>query len=287
MALPTEKIFELKSNKNRFYVIATLFFLFVLMVSLVNNCQRISTGEVGLRVRFDKQVDTQELQPGTFNQTIIGSVLVFPVRDIAIPLDNMQPQTADHSTLADMDVTVIYSINPAAVGELYTTKSRSFHVEDERKDILLMFTYLQTVARSAAYKAVAKHEALKTVEMRDIIESEIVENLRKALAAEKLDTSLTITKVQVRNIQPAQSIIDSANEVITEQNRWHAKQVAVKTAQAEAERMQLMSRPQSLEYMKVQAQLNISQAVLEGKVQTIIIPFGATPIVNVHAKREE
>jgi len=51
-------------------------------IAVLSGCERIETGEVGLRIGFDKQVNTTELQPGSFNQTMIGSVLTFPVRDI-------------------------------------------------------------------------------------------------------------------------------------------------------------------------------------------------------------
>jgi hypothetical protein len=45
---------------------------------LATGCTRIETGEVGLRVGFDKQVSTGELLPGSFNQTLIGSVTDIP-----------------------------------------------------------------------------------------------------------------------------------------------------------------------------------------------------------------
>ena len=51
---------------------------------LATGCTRIETGEVGLRVGFDKQVKNEELLPGSFNQTIIGSVMTFPVKEVAV-----------------------------------------------------------------------------------------------------------------------------------------------------------------------------------------------------------
>ena len=47
---------------------------------LATGCTRIETGEVGLRVGFDKQVKTEELLPGSFNQTLIGDVLHSPLK---------------------------------------------------------------------------------------------------------------------------------------------------------------------------------------------------------------
>ncbi|MBI5889214.1 MAG: lipoprotein [Nitrosomonadales bacterium] len=257
-------------------------FLLLSAVAVLSGCERIETGEVGLRVGFDKQVNTTELLPGTFNQTLVGSVLTFPVRDIALALDNMHPQTADNSTMDDMDITVIYSINPAAVGEIYTTKSRAFHTRDESDDIVLMYNYLTTVARSAAYKAAAKHDALKTISARAEIEADTAKYITAALADEKLDTSLTITKVQVRNIQPAGNIIASANAVITAQNNLKAKQVEVDIARKEAERLSLLSsNAQNVRYMEAKALQDIAEGVKEGKVQSVVVPYDFRGIINV------
>ncbi len=256
--------------------------ILVLAAALLSGCERIETGEVGLRVGFDKQVNTTELLPGTFNQTLIGSVLTFPVRDIALSLDDMHPQTADNSTLDDMDITVIYSINPAAVGEIYTTKSRAFHARDDQHDILLMYNYLTTVARSATYKAAAKHDALKTISARAEIEADTAKFITDALKDEKLETSLSITKVQVRNIQPAKNIVASANAVITAQNNLKAKQVEVDIARKEAERLSLLSsNSQNVRYMEAKALQDIAEGVKEGKVQSVVVPYDFRGIINV------
>ncbi|HLP99193.1 MAG TPA: SPFH domain-containing protein [Sideroxyarcus sp.] len=254
----------------------------LLLVAVVAvGCTRIETGEVGLRVGFDKQVALQELSPGSFNQVIIGDVLTFPVRDIAVNLDDLRPQTQDNSTLSEMDMTVIYSINPAAVGELYTAKARAFHAEGEDGDTYLMFNYMVTVARTAAYKAAAKFPAMDSVRKRDEIESETTKLVQEALKAEKLDTALTLTKVQVRAITPAQTIIDTANDAIAAQNRLVTVKKQVEIAEQEAKRQELLSRPANIAYMKAQAELNISEGVRDGKVSTIVIPSQLTMLGGV------
>ncbi len=256
--------------------------LLILLSLVLGACERIETGEVGLRIGFDKQVNTTELQPGSFNQTIIGSVLTFPVRDIALNLDDMHPQTSDNSTLDDLDITVIYSINPAMVGEIYTTKSRAFHARDDQGDILLMYNYLTTVARSAVYKATARHEALKTIAARSEIEADTAKFIVAALADEKLDGSLSITKVQVRNIQPAKNIIASANAVITAQNNLKAKQVEVEIARKEAERLSLLSsNAHNVRYMEAKALQDIAEGVRDGKVHSVVVPYDFKGIINI------
>jgi regulator of protease activity HflC (stomatin/prohibitin superfamily) len=248
----------------------------------MTGCQRISTGEVGLREGFDRQVQKTELLPGSFNQTIVGDVLVFPVKQIAMQLDNLKPQTLDNSTLSDLDITVIYNINPAAVGELYTAESHAFNAIDTKGETLLMYNYLMTVANSAAFKAVNKYNALDVTGHRSQIETDIAVIMSAALKAEKLDTAITIAQVQVKNILPAQSIIDSANAVITSQNQQKAKQVEVGTAKLEAERLAMLSsNGQNVKYMQAKAMQDIAEGVKAGSVKAIVIPWDFKGIVNL------
>lgn len=254
----------------------------LLALATMAGCQRIETGEIGLRVGFDKQVQKTELQPGSFNQVFVGDVLVFPVREIAMQLDKMQPQTADNSTLADMDITVIYSITPAAVADLYSTKAHSLHAIDGRGETLLMYNYIQTIAHNSAYKAVAKYDALKTISKRQDIETDIKNFMVAELADKKLLDSININQVQVRNIQPAQNIIDSANAVITAENAQRQKQVEVQTAHLEADRLKaLAGSGQSIEYMKAKALQDVAEGIKEGKVNTVVIPYDFKGFVSV------
>lgn len=251
------------------------------IASMSVGCARIDSGEVGLRVGFDKQVNLTELQPGSFNQVIVGDVLTFPVRDLTLELEDMTAQTADNSTLKDFDMMLVYSINPASVGELWTTKSRGFHTYHEG-DWYLMFNYINNIARSSAYKAVRKFEALKVADNRGAIETTTLELIRDALKDEKLDTAITVTQAQVRSIQPADSIIASANEVLRAQNDLKTKQIEVETAKAEAQRLAaLANNQQSIKYMEAKALSDIAEGVKAGKVSSIVIPYDFRGIINV------
>ena len=119
---------------------------------LMTGCTRIETGEVGLRVGFDKQVKTDELLPGSFNQTIVGDVLTFPVKDVNVKLDDMTPIAKDNSTMKDFDAIVIYNLNQAQVAELYNSKSKAFHVKHDG-DTYLMFNYIYNAARNAIQRS--------------------------------------------------------------------------------------------------------------------------------------
>jgi regulator of protease activity HflC (stomatin/prohibitin superfamily) len=243
---------------------------------LAAGCTRIATGEVGVRVDFSKQVQPGELLPGSFNQTVIGDVLTFPIKDLNVVLENMTPVAKDNSTMKDFDLVVVYNINPSQVSELYTTKNRAFHIVDSEGDVYLMYNYIVQNSRNAAYKAARKYEALDMADNRSDMENFIKEEIIRNLAEEKLDGSLNITQVLIRNVVPADSVVASANELVRAKNELKQREIQVKTAELEAKRQQMLASngPQTIEYMKAQASLIIAEAVKAGKVQTILVPHG-------------
>lgn len=243
---------------------------------LATGCTRIETGEVGIRVDMSKQVLPGELMPGSWNQTLIGEVLTFPTKDIAVNLDNKTPMTSDNTALDDFDITLVYGINPNAVAELYSAKSKAFHAYDAKsKDTYLMYNYMTTLVNNASYKVVRQYKALDIADSRAKIENEIREVVHTQLKEEKLDGALQLTVVQVRNIQPNKEILAAATQYVKAQNELKIKQTEVDIAKKESERMAALSAnsQQSIAYMNAQAQMLIAQGIANGKVQTIVVPM--------------
>jgi hypothetical protein len=240
---------------------------------LATGCTRIETGEVGIRVGFDKQVKKEELMPGSWNQVVIGDVLTFSVKDVQVDVVDLTPLAADNSTVKDFDMAVIYSINPQSVAELWVDKNKGFHAQAKDGDILLMYNYIFQVARNAAYKSARKYESLKMADNRAQIEQEVRDEMIKALAAEQLDTAINVQQILVRQILPADNIIESANALVQAQNELKKKQVEVETAKKEAERIAALNANKgAVEYMQAMAMINISEGIRDGKVQTIVVP---------------
>ena len=263
-------------------------FITALVASIMvfgSGCTRISTGEVGVRVDMNKQVQQGELQSGSWNQTIIGEVLTFPVKDITVNIDNKTPLTADNSALADFDMTIIYSLNPSSVAELYSSKARSFHAHD-KEDILLMYNYVTTLMNNAAYKVVRNYKSLEIADNRAKVEQEILATVREQLVLDKLDTSLHVTTVQVRNIAPNAEILKAATEYVRAQNELKVKETEVAIAKKESERMAALAAnsTQSIAYMQAQANLKIAEGIANGKVNTIVVPMEFKGMVNVGTK---
>jgi hypothetical protein len=245
-------------------------------------CTRIETGEVGVRRGFDKQIESTELQPGSLNQTLFGDVLTFPTKDVQVDVADMTPLANDNSTVADFDMSVIYSVNPGSVAEIYVAKNRGFHAENEDGDTLLMYNYIRQLGRNAAYKVARRYESLKMADNRAEIEQLIRQEITTQLANEKLDGDVTVSQILVRQITPAKNIVESANLLVQAQNENKRKQVEVGTAKLEAERIAaLNANAGATKYMEATAIVTIAEAVKEGKVNTIVIPYDFKGIVNV------
>jgi regulator of protease activity HflC (stomatin/prohibitin superfamily) len=249
-------------------------------VALTSACTRIETGEVGVRVGFDKQVQPGELLPGSFNQVLIGDVLTFPIKDVNVTLNDMTPVAKDNSTMKDLDAVVVYNINPQQVAELYSTKNRAFHAEF-KGDTYVMYNYIVQNARNAIYKAARKYDALDMADARSEMEKFIQDEIVRNLSEEKLDGTIMISQVLIRNVVPADAVVASANELVRSKNELKQKEVEVQTAKKEAERMAALANnsASSIAFMNAQAALNISEGIKNGKVQTIVVPSNMTSLM--------
>jgi hypoxanthine phosphoribosyltransferase len=138
-----------------------------------------------------------------------------------------------------------------------------------------MYNYIMQTARNAVYKAAREYEALDMNDQRAAIEVKVKEIMQSSLRDEKLDSAITISQVLVRNILPADSVVQSANDLVRAKNELKQKEVEVKTAEAEARRMQALANQgsQSIAYMTAKAQADIAEGIKNGKVNTVVIPF--------------
>lgn len=250
---------------------------------ITSACTRVETGEVGVRVNFDKTISPTELLPGSMNQVIFGSVKHFPVKDNQVNITGLTPLAADNSTIKDFDMTVVYSLNPSSVAELYTKKSRGFHITDDSGDTFLMYNYIHQLARNAAYKVARSYPSLAMNDNRSEIERRIELEVKEQLEAEKLGSDITLSQVLVRQITPDDRITESANKLVEAQNLTKRKEEEVRTADLEAQRIaKLNANSGATRYMEATALVTIAEAVRDGAVKTIIIPYDFKGIVNAN-----
>ena len=94
--------------------------LFIVGAALfLTGCFKVTeTGQVGIKTTFSGKIESEEVQQG-FNFTILSSIKNFSVKQIPIDLSDLKPKASDNLRLQDFDVTVYYTVNPAAVSDIY------------------------------------------------------------------------------------------------------------------------------------------------------------------------
>ncbi|HET8686329.1 MAG TPA: SPFH domain-containing protein [Methanosarcina sp.] len=260
----------------------TRFIAFCLMIMALAGCTRIETGEVGIRRNFDKTISSDILQPGSWNQELWGEVLVFMAKDTKVDINDVNPIAADNSTMKEFDMSVIYAINPTYVPELYSKRAMGFHVIDNDGEILLMQNYIAQTARNAAYKEARKYAALEMGDHRQEIETAIRASILNELTGEGLDKAILIKQVQIRKIQTADSIAQSANSLVVAKNELAKKTIEVQTAQKEADRISILNQNKgAIAYMNAMANMKIAEGLASGQFKkVIVVPHDFKGIVN-------
>jgi hypothetical protein len=144
-----------------------------------------------------------------------------------------------------------------------------------------MYNYIVQNARNAIYKAARKYEALDMADKRSEMEKFIQDEIVRNLAEEKLDGTIMISQVLIRNVVPSDTVVESANALVRSKNELKQKEVEVKTAEAESRRMAALAANSgsSIKFMEAQAMLNISEGIKNGKVQTIVVPSNFTALM--------
>lgn len=185
-----------------------------------------------------------------------------------------------------MDISVIYSINPTSVADIYINQSKDFHATTESGETYLMYNYIYKVGRAAAYKAVRPYPSLKLNDNRDEIEKSIQAEIIKSLKENKMDKHIRIEQVLVRQVNPDKQILDSANQLVAAENEEKKKGVEVRTAKLEAERIAVLNANSgAVEYMNAMSMMNISEGIKNGKVNTIVVPADFKGMVNVDGRK--
>ena len=251
---------------------------------LAAGCTRISSGEVGLRQNMSNIIEGTELNEGSWNQTVMGSVLTFPVRGLALVVNDLRPVSSENTPIGDLDFTVLYSINPQSVSDLWVKKSRSFHTFDTKVgDWLLMNAYLSTVSNNAAQHVISQHEMLKLQKDRDTIEAQLLAAIRDSLKKEGFDTSVIVSSVRVQSLKPNQAILDAATNTIVAEQKLATALANTELAKQEALRQQALAQnsEKTIAYMDAESRRHIADAIAAGKVNTIILPQDFKGLVNV------
>lgn len=254
-----------------------LFTVIGVALSLTGCFKVVETGQVGIRTTFTGKIESEELQQG-FHLKILSDIKKFSVKQIPIDLSDLKPKASDNLRLQDFDVTVYYTINPAAVSDIYI-KYQNSTIQSPDGVYYPAYQLIHNLARSAANDAVSKFPSMQLNEKRLELENNIMASLQSELdAAEK--GVFTVDRVNVTNIitdptveQSIQKIADTENQKIIARN-----QLEIAKTQAEEYKIRSESITESILQDK---QLDVLMKLATTENRVFVIPQDFKGIVNI------
>lgn len=252
-------------------------------------CGRIETGEVGVRVDFNKKVELDELPPG-FYFSPLSSVDRYSAKEIEISIDDLMPKAKDNLSIRDLDLSVFYRVDPSKVADLYVKYTGQSQWNRDVGVWLPAANLVARVAREAVFDTIADYESLTIHTKRETISGEIRQRLQGVL--DETDKGVfTITRVVVRQMVTDPALEESIRAAVQMQKRVEAKREELNLAKAEAERLRVEAqgladadriRAAALtpELLRLK-ELDVQAGFAKQGTHTVLLGGSATPLLNV------
>lgn len=251
-------------------------------------CTRVTDAEVGVKTSFTGKIsDTPQYQGLYFPW--VYSLDKFSTRNLIIDVSG-QP-IVENVQMDGMTIRVNYSIKPELAPEMWKTQKAQHMVRgggegDEKREIFLMGLYVETISRNVMMDVVKNYKALEVNSKRTEIEPILKAQIVKTINANGRGKYVNINEVVIINSQPSKSVMDSAKRYLTSLNDLRTKQNEVEIAKQESERLKALAsqaNETTLDYMRAQAQLNNSEAMMEmarnkSASKLIIAPMNITSL---------
>ena len=263
--------------------------LVLCLIVLVIGCGRIETGHVGVRTDFNKTVESTELSPGWYG-AFFTSVEEYSVKEIEIPLNDMRPKAKDNLSLADLDVSIFYKINPAKVADMAIKYSGMHEIIEKERVMAPSFGLVTRFARGAVYDEIAKYDSLTVHTKRTELENGVLDAIQMTLNKDDPET-FTITKVVVRQLTTDQSLEESIRTTVKVQKEIEAKNQQVLLAVAEAKRIKVEAEGQAIANMAIAAsitpqlielrRIEAMQKFAGEGTHTVVMPSDAHTLIGI------
>jgi regulator of protease activity HflC (stomatin/prohibitin superfamily) len=268
--------------------------LIVLLLAFVPlTCSTLETGNVGVRITLGT-VNPDEVDPGVYLRLPpISTVQEFSAKEIGLDLNDLTPKARDNLSLRDLDMTVFYRTEPAAVADLYV-KYAAQHARADGGVNYPAFNLVQRVARNVIYEETSKIDSLIMHTQRD----ELAAAVRRALQAE-LDVNdkgvFTVTRVVIRALTTDPAIEKAIQDAVSAQKQLETTrqriqiaeaeaQVEIKKAEGIAKANQIINQSLTREYLQHEANLALMKFAEKGGTSTVVIPSNmqTAPLIQVN-----
>jgi regulator of protease activity HflC (stomatin/prohibitin superfamily) len=260
------------------------------IVFLFTGCGRIETGHVGVRTDFNKTIETTEVPPGWYG-AVFTNVDDFVVKEVEVSMNNLKPKAKDNLSLADLDISIFYTVNPNKVADLVIKYvGMSPKSEGWGGAYLPAFNLVERYTRGSVYDTVSEYDSLTIHTKRSDLERSIQEKIQNDLNKSDPET-FTITKVIVRQLLTDPTLEQSIQQAVRVQKDIEAKKQQVELAIAEAERQRVEAEGTAAANRIISASIN-NQLIELRRVEamaafahegthTVVLPAETKALVNI------
>ena len=248
------------------------------MTVVITGCSpmtKVNDAEVGIRETFSGEIQDKVLDQG-FHQIVVGDVLKVSKRNLVLSV-TASPMVVEKVPMQSFAIKVNYGIVPANAAIAYK-EEKAQHLTTKDGDIYLLGEYVKTVSGSAIQDVVSKYKALEVNDNRTKIEGELRDAINAKLKAANKDRFVRVNEINIMQVQPPQSIVNSSLAIVNSQNALKTKQNELETAKVETEVKRVLAENASEKYIDLQraeAEMIKSQALLtaaqKGTLNTMVI----------------
>ena len=200
------------------------------LAAILTGCGAIDSGNSGVRIALDNEVNMTEL-PAGFYISVFSSVEEFVGKEIMISLDDMTPKAADNLSMEELDLEVYYIANINNHAEL-KVKYANATVKDADY-YYPAYNLVKGQARSAVYKSVGQMNSLTIHRNREELQNTIQSELQSIL--DKSDPEVfTITKVIVKKANSDKTLEKAIRINVAKDKELEAKMKEEEIKRAEA-----------------------------------------------------
>jgi regulator of protease activity HflC (stomatin/prohibitin superfamily) len=255
----------------------------------------IGTGNVGVRTTLGV-ISPEEVGPGVYLKwPLISSVQEFTAKEIAIDLQDLTPKAKDNLSLQDMDVTVYYRADAAAIAELQAKYSGQSMLDEANRVWMPAYGLVFRVARNVAYEEVARVDSLVMHVRRDELAEAISANMQAEL--ERTDPGVfSISRAVIRSVRTDPSIEQSIRDAVANQKKLEAMTIQTEIAKREAEiriteaegiakANRIIADSLTREYLQHEVNQALQEFARRGNTNTVVVPasMGVAPLINLPA----
>ena len=236
---------------------------------------KVTDAEVGIRQTFSGEIEDRVLNQG-WQQTVVGDVVKVSKRNIVIDVA-ANPMVVEKVPMGQFAIRVNYGIVPENAAVAYK-EEKAQHITTKDGDVYLLGEYVKTVAGSSIQDVVSKYKALEVNDNRTKIESELRAAINAKLKAANKDRFVRVNEINIMQVQPPQSIINSSLAIVNSQNALKTKMNELEVAKTETEIKRVLAENASAKYVDLlhaEAEKTKSEALLvaanKGTLSSMII----------------